>query len=350
MSMIIMLGFAAALTAAGLTLWYLFFKSHADRYQTSGYLPPVTGPLGRFGFAVFSYLLTFLTVGKVKVIRKARLPGGRLVIAANHQLPCDFAMLRRGAGRHFNMLTAADQLGGTFGVLSAAGGVISVNFKKKEDGALAEKGCVKALKRKLGIDLSLVAFLMASVFVITVFELPLLGALMLAGGLIALFAAPVYPALGIFPEGSLLPDNPDMNMIFRPGAIRIARAAASESCASVTIVPMAIHYKRDPAGADWTHRYLKGMRSMFPAIRNPKTWDPIFKVKLDELSQSEKAEVLARQEELKRAYARSGKPVYGGVVVVGEPVSLDSLPADPIEAANKLHTIVAELMKEARQH
>lgn len=351
MSMFSLLGLSAAVLASVLTIWYLFYQSHAAKYSQSGYVPPVTGPLGRIGFAAFSYLLTFLTVGKVRVTRKGRLPFGRVVFAANHQLPCDFAMIRRGAGRHFHMLTASDQLGGPFGVLSAAGGVISVAFKNKEkDGPAAEKGCVKALSASFGIELSIVAVALAGVFAAVVFESIFLGsALLLASGFL-LARAPYYPALGIFPEGSLLPDNPELGVNFRPGAIRIARAVAAKTGEPVFIVPMAIHYERDKAYADWTHRHLAGMRSMFPAIRNPKTWDPIFKVKLDELPESERADLAAKQEALKKAYAKSGKPVYGGAVVVGEAVNVADLPEDPIAAANFLRDIVAGLLNEARQH
>ena len=351
MSYIIVIAAALATIAA----WYKFWRGHAARFVESGYVPPATSRFGQFGFACFSYLLTFLTVGKVKVIRKARVPKGRVVFAANHQLPCDFAMLRRGSGRHFRMLTDSAQLGGFFGVLAACGGVISVAFKAKTDGARAEQSCVAAVAsrhKRISFALALLAWVgcaAAFVYAVSIGSTPLaLGAAVFA---LAVAGMPgEAPALGIFPEGSLLPDNPNLDVMFRPGAVRIARAAGEGCGESVQIVPMAILYKHDAASADWTHRYLSGMRSMFAGMRNPKVWNPIFKLKLDELPEAEREEIERRKKEALEAYRKSKITNYGGVVVVGEPIDPAKLPADPIEAINEIHKVVAALYEEARRH
>lgn len=347
---------SVGLAVLGITGWYFYWQSHSRRFIESGYVPPASSIAGQIGFAAFAYLLTFLTVGKVKVIRRAdRPPVGRVVFAANHQLPCDFAMVRRGSGRHFRMLTASEQLGGFFGLLAAAGGVISVAFKQKSDGPAAEQGCVRAVASKhvrISSKLAAAVFLgLTGAFIAaTIHGAPTVAALAVLAALVVAALPGDPPSLGIFPEGSLLPDNPNLTEKFRPGAVRIARAAAEACGEPVYIVPMAIHYRRDAAKADWTHRFLAGMRSMFLGIRNPKVWNPIFKVKLDELPEAEREELKRRQKEILREYARAKVTNYGGVVVVGEAIDPSTLPADPIEAITQVHAAVAALYEEAKRH
>ncbi len=340
----------------GVAGWYMFWKGHAARFPQSGYVPPQTSWFGEFGMAAFAYLLTFLTVGKVKVIGKNKLPrGGRVIFAANHQLPCDFAMVRRGSGRHFRMLTAADQLGGFFGVLAACGGVISVAFKQKTDGQAAEQGCIRSVAAKnwrisFGVAVTLWLASAAGFVASLHFGMPwyALGAVVLA--LVVAGMPGSGPALGIFPQGALLPDDPDMKELFRPGAVRIGKAAASAAGEPVTIVPMAIHYKRDPNGADWTHRHLKGMRSMFLGTRNPKAWNPEFKKDLEAMTADERAESEAKRKEIMKAHKKSNVTNYGGVVVVGDPISIADLPEDPIEAIAIVRARIVELYETAKQH
>ena len=348
---------ASGAALLSVVVWYFFWNSHAKQFQTSGYVPPASSWFGQFGMIAFAYLLTFLTVGKVKVIGKKNAPKkGRVIFAANHQLPCDFAMVRRGSGRHFRMLTAADQLGGFFGLLSAAGGVISVAFKNKAtDGALAQEGCVKALSHKgfrIPFKLALVLWATALAgFVVSMQNGSDLGEILaIVGALFVLGCPGSKPALGIFPQGSLLPDDPELTEIFRPGAIKMARDAALASGESVKIVPLAIHYRKDPAKADWTHKYLKGMRSMFIGVRSPKTWNPLFKLNLDDLPESERERVKAERKEILRAYARAKTTNYGGVVVVGEPIDAATLPEDPIAAITIIKEKIAALLDEARKH
>jgi 1-acyl-sn-glycerol-3-phosphate acyltransferase len=294
----------------------------------------------------------------VKVFGRKNLPKkGRVIFAANHQLPCDFAMVRRGAGRHFRMLTASDQLGGFFGLLSASGGVISVAFKQKNDGVAAQEGCVRALSCKgfriswpmaVGIWLGLFAYLAASIY-----SGDVSGPLVLGLVAVALFVAGCpgsSPALGIFPQGSLLPDDPELKEHFRPGVIKIARETALASGEPVMIVPMAIRYKRNPAEADWTHKHLKGMRSMFLGARNPRAWNPIFKLNLDELSVSERERVEKERKEIMSAYKQAKVTNYGGVVVVGKAINAADLPEDPIKAVTMIKGEIAGLLFDADKH
>lgn len=353
-----MLTFAIASigTLLGVAGWYFYWKGHARRFEESGYVPPASSWFGELAFTAFAYLLTFLAVGKVKVYGRSNLPrGGRVVFAGNHQLPCDFAMLRRGSGRHFRMLTASDQLGGFFGLLCAAGGVISVAFKQKSDGQAAEAACIRAVADKsFRIPLALAAVLWAlaaAAFVYAVANgLSLWALACVVAALIVAGMPGSGPALGIFPQGSLLPDDPEFKELFRPGAVRIACAASGVSSEPVKIVPIGICYKHDPKGADWTHKHLKGMRSMFLGTRNPKVWNPAFKVKLDELPEAERAEQERIRKEIMDAHKKSHVTNYGGVVVVGKPIDVAELPADPIEAIAIVRARIVEAVAEAGRH
>ncbi|MBX9695595.1 MAG: hypothetical protein K2Z81_24640, partial [Cyanobacteria bacterium] len=108
----------AVLVVAALARWYSYWSYHAKKFQQSGYMAPKTTWAGKTFFNLSTRLLTFLTVGPVKVINRQKSPmRGRRIYIGNHQLPCDFAMLRRGAGCHFRTLTSAKELKGFFGVL-----------------------------------------------------------------------------------------------------------------------------------------------------------------------------------------------------------------------------------------
>lgn len=300
----------AILTIAGiirLALWYSFWKKHAVKFVESGYTPPKAGAVSEFFFGLACRFVTFVTVGKVRVITTHTVPkSARVIFAANHQIPCDFAMIRRGSGRHFRMLTAATELGGTFGVLAAWFGVISVAFKKKSDGAAAEQACVNGVAEEDG-------------------------------------------AIGIFPQGALLPDNVLNKAEFRPGCVRMAKKASELSGEDVQIVPIAIHYIRDAAQAGWTHRFLKRYRSLFKGLRNPAHWDADFKVDESKLPENERAELLARREEKLKTYRRTRVTNYGGVVVVGKPIPASSLPCDPLEAIEVIRLEIASLLEVAKR-
>ena len=347
----------------GAASWYKFWKGHAAKFEQSGYVPPSSSIFGKLGMTAFAYLLTFLTVGKVKVIGRRNVPRkGRVIFAANHQLPCDFAMVRRGSGRHFRMLTAADQLKGFFGMLSAAGGVISVAFKEKTDGQKAQDACVRVMAddgaekdsslRKVWSLGVLVFTGLCAVHVaglISLTALSVLGVVVLA---LTILGTPTgSPTLGIFPQGALLPDDQDFVEHFRPGAVKIAVEAAHQSGEHVEIVPMAILYKWEkPSRLSFLDRKLKGMRSMFLGTRNPKAWNPLFKKSLEGLSAAEVEAIEAERKEIMRAHKKSNVTNYGGVVVVGKPVSTADLPADPIAAIAIVRARILELYAEAKRH
>lgn len=345
--------YITGIAIAGVFAWFTYWKSHAKHFPESGYTPPASGYFGELAFAGFAYLLTFLAVGKVKVIGKKPPRSGRTVFVGDHKFPSDFAMLRRGARRHFRMLTAADQLGGTFGVLSAAGGVISVAFKDKaKDGAKAQNACVKAVaathKRfPLAIASSLLFFALGSlVYALVQSDLELTLSSIVAALLV--LSMPVSaPSLGIFPQGGLLPDDPDYKENFRPGFIRIAREAAAMSQEPVWIVPMALYYEHDPRKAGLSHKLFGKMRSMFRAKRDPRYWNQAFKTDISTLSPDEAAKLEETRAQLKKEYATTFVTNYGGVVAVGAPINAADMPADEFEAAALIRARIVELKKQA---
>lgn len=297
----------ALLGGAALLRWYFYWKSHAVKFKQSGYMAPYTTACGKIFFNLSTRLLTFLTVGPVKTVDRRKSPmRGRTVYVGNHQLPTDFAMLRRGAGRHFRTLTSAKELKGFFGVLGAWSGVISIAFKEKSERAAAEAACVDTVTKEDG-------------------------------------------ALGIFPEGNLLPDNPELNERWLPGAIRIARKASANAGAPVNIVPIAIYYEQDPARASWSQRFLS--RSKWLGKRDPRNWDPVFKLDLDTLGSDEERErVTQERAEKLKAYYHSHITLYGGVVVVGDPIEVSTLPADENDACLVLRDRVHDLLQVAKKH
>lgn len=349
----------AACASLAAALYFVYWRRHAQRFVQSGYTPPASSWFGEFGMRVFAGLLTFVTVGRVKIVNADKVPAERrAVFVSNHQFPCDFAMLRRGAGRHFRMLTSSDELKGNFGVFAAMGGVISVGFKTKEDGALAEEACVRSVaSRHLRVESGLAALVWGTAIGLLIaaafgasfhWTVPVLAAI---AGLAVFFLCPgSAPALGIFPQGGLLPDDPELKENFRPGAVRIAREASRRLGEPVMIVPMGIHYRREPARADWSHRYFAKFRRMFLATRNPRYWNPLFRKDLTGLPEAERLAIEAQRKEILSHHKKTLATIYGATIVVGEAIDVSSLPEDVFEASNQLRSVVAGLLAEARKH
>jgi hypothetical protein len=88
---------------------------------------------------------------------------------------------------------------------------------------------------------------------------------------------------------------------------------------------------------------------MFGALRNPRYWNPIFKLKLDELSPEERTRVEQAREQLLREFAKSKVTNYGGVVMVGDAIDASTLPQDPIEAIAVIKQEVRKLLEEAKK-
>mgnify|MGYP003386064210 CR=1 FL=1 len=361
--------YSIAAIALLLGLWFVRWSKHAKRFKESGYVPAPTGLVGKFIFGRASWLLTTLAVGSVKVTKTAKLPKMDHVIwAANHQFPSDFAMLRRGAGRHFRMLTDSAQLGGVFGVLAAFMGVISVRFKEKTDGKAAQAACVNVVAEKRStlnkVLVGAVTLAFAGLFYLNCTTigagtsygvlggLILLNTLLVPAGLIImsslLWGVGRGASLGIFPQGALIPENVLKPTEFRPGAVRIAREAAAKSGETVYIVPIAIHYNRDAHTAGFLSKLSAKHRLapfIFNGLRNPRAWEPCFKVKLENVPEADRPEIERQRAEVMEAYNKSKVMLYGGSVVVGAAIDVSTLPADDLEAIEVIRLKIEDLAK-----
>ncbi len=347
----------AALLLAVL-VWYFYWRYHAGKLQTSGHVVPDTSAFAKLMYCGAARLVGFLTIGPIKVVGKENAPRkGRVVVVANHQIPADFAMVRSATGRHFRALGDAAQFTGFFGVLAAWIGIVTVTFKTKAERAAGQSASVKVLAmRKCGLRMrtAVAAWLGIIGFGLATF-LFCIGSELLA---LASFFASCFTlslpgddiAFAIAPQGALMPDNQLKKEEFRAGAIRVARDAAQESGEPVSILPLAIHYRRDPKEAHWSQKLFNRTRSLFLGMRNPRHWDPLFKLDLDALSPSERADVVAKREAALAAYRHSQITIYGGVVVVGEPIAVGSLPSDELEAIDQVRLKIAELLELAKRY
>lgn len=344
--------------AAVLALWYHHWCGEALKFRTSGYLPAETSWFGKVAFWLLCRLVNFFTVGPIEVIGRENLPAsGRVLIVGNHQVQSDFAMVRQAFGRHTRALGAAAQFPGFMGLLASWLGIIPLTYASKEERAAAEQACVKYLGCRLvhtrvGLSLELtLVFLLGLGLAVGVLSNQVWLSLLLLWlvCLVATFKGG-EPALMIAPQGALMPDNVLKKEEFRAGAVRIARAAAAVSGEPVFIVPMGLRYKRDPKDAHWTHRFLGRTRSMFLGKRNPLHWNPLFKLDLNELPAAHRGEIERERQAALDEYRHSQVTSYGGVVVIGDPISADCLPADPADAIEQIRLIIAGLLAEAEKH
>lgn len=341
-----------------LVAWYAFWQYHCRKLQTSGHVAPQTSLFAKLFWVGACKLTAFLTIGPVKVVGKDNSPRcGRVVYVANHQVPADFAMLAAGSRRHYRALGDAAQFTGFFGVLAAWVGIVSVTFKTKEDRAAGEAAAVNVLSArhsgwriKYCEGLASVGLMLLFAGYCYMFSDPLCAGIFAALAVWMLCMPGGDASLAVAPQGALMPDNVLKREEFRAGCVRIARAAAQKTGEPVYMVPMGIRYKRDPKDAHWTHRFLKRTRSIFLGLRNPRHWDPLFKLNLDELTAGRRAEVEQHRKSALAAYYSSHITIYGGVVVVGKPIEISSLPEDPMEAIEQVRLAIAALCDEAEKH
>lgn len=135
---------------------------------------------------------------------------------------------------------------------------------------------------------------------------------------IAVLTSKKDASLLYFPQGKLVADNILRPEDFRPGVIKVARRAASEvGSEPLAIIPVAILYRNDPSRASMLHRLMLTLGQRW--FRN------IF-----------------------------GKKNFGAVVVVGEPILVQDLPADadpehPHNATEFLRQKIQELLKVAEK-
>ncbi|MBX9572442.1 MAG: 1-acyl-sn-glycerol-3-phosphate acyltransferase [Candidatus Obscuribacterales bacterium] len=343
---------------AMLAVWFFRWRRHARRSANeSGYIPPNTSFAAQAVFATLTRIVAFVTAGPLNVIGHSVPKKGRIVLVANHQFLSDASVLRSVAGRHFRALGDAAHFPGFLGLICLWLGVVTFNFKTKEARAAGEQAGVKiiAAKRKFwhirwnaGL-IGVLSLVLSGVFLIC------LGQGETEGAILCLLAFGFFVSrsggdacLGIAPQGALMPDNVFKPEEFRAGCVRAAKAAAVVSGEPVYIVPMSFHYSQDPRDAHWSQRFFNKTRSMFLGLRNPKHWDPIFKLDLETLGETERAEVEAERTRKWEEYKRSHVTLYRVTVAVGEPVDVSTLPEDPKEGIEQIRQKMLGLLEEAK--
>ncbi|MBZ0186074.1 MAG: hypothetical protein K8F91_07430, partial [Candidatus Obscuribacterales bacterium] len=122
----------------------------------------------------------------------------------------------------------------------------------------------------------------------------------------------------LFPQGKLVRDNVLRSEDFRTGAIRAMHAARDkfgcQSC-ELAVLPMAVHYKRDARDATWFHKLV--VKLGFKNFRRFK-------------------------------YDGVAATNYGAIVVIGRPIPMDDLPADPREAIEVVKQEIDKLLAVAK--
>lgn len=261
-----------------------FWYREGQKLQKDGYLPPHPTFFGQWLLRLISKIMTRLFVGPVKVIGRENATAfkGRLHILPNHQFPLDFMVVGKSLPYGFRHLGTAGQMAGGFrGTLAAFAGFFAV---KTEAGKATEKGGGEKAVQAMALAL----------------------------------ARHKKSRVLTFAQGKLVGDNVLRPEEFRTGVIRANQAAISEHGVSpddLAVLPMAIHYMRDPRQATWMHRLVVklGWRSF-------------------------------------RTFRMFGETTrnYGAVVAIGKPIKMSQLPADPREAIEVVRRAIEGQLTEAR--
>lgn len=124
---------------------------------------------------------------------------------------------------------------------------------------------------------------------------------------VAAFSSSRRARMLIFPQGKLVTDNVLRKEDFRYGVARISRKTFENTGEPAAVLPVAIIYKRDPRHRHWSHFIFAPLRRLF-GITN-----------------------------------------YGGNVIVGKPIPVQDLPADPAEATEVIRLKIQELLDSVLQ-
>ncbi len=275
----------AVLAIVVLIVWrVVHYYREGQKLQIDGYLPPHPTFFGQGLLRITSKIATRLFVGPVKVINRsnASVFDGRLHILPNHQFPLDFTVVGKSLPYGFRHLGTAGQMKGALrGTLAAFAGFFAI---KTEKGKATEKGGGEKAVNAMGLAL----------------------------------ARHKRSRVVTFPQGQLVGDNVIRPEEFRTGAIRACNVAIEQhgvKKTEIAVLPMAIHYLRDPRQASRMHRLINclGWKS-FRSFRM-----------FDETTQN-----------------------YGAVVVIGKPIPMSELPADPREAIEHVARIIDGHLTEAK--
>lgn len=260
------------------------YYREGQKLQIDGYLPPHPTFVGQWFLRIISKIATRLFVGPVKVIHRSNASkfNGRLHILPNHQFPLDFTVVGKSLPYGFRHLGTAGQMKGALrGTLAAFCGFFAI---KTERGKATEKGGGEKAVNAMGL---------------------------------ALARHPRSRVL-TFPQGTLVEGNVINQEDFRTGPIRACYVAIEQHGVKkdeIGVLPMAVHYLRDPRQRTLMHRLI-----------NCLGWKTFRSFKMfDQTTQN-----------------------YGAVVVIGEPIPMSDLPEDPRAAINHIAKIIDGLLSEGK--
>lgn len=241
-----------------------------------GYVPPKSR-LGQHLMNFASPILVWWGVGPVQVVGLENIRKAQHIrlVATNHQLQWDFAVLQKVLPFITRNLIAENQLTGIRKPLAALTGTICVRYSRKEGRETVQDG-------KSVVSLS-----------------------------VQMLAANRSECLSIFPQGQMYRDNQLRPDAFGTGAVRIMRQLAQCTGASeMDILPVGIHYLRHPDQASGIQRLLLELAQVPPSAG--------FVRRL--LSR------LLLSAGTRQFRSTAGQTNYGAIVVVGEPIPFAKLP------------------------
>lgn len=290
---------AVGLAVASLGLFvakrYSFWKGEARKLLDGGYLPPPPTLLARAFFKIATRLIVFLVVGPVKVVgkRNARY-NGRLLIAPNHTFQMDFAVTRTALPCHYTQIAKQAEVKGGRAIIAAWVGTIAA----KVEGGSAKPGQGAAVVKAAANYL----------------------------------ASHAYTRLLLFPQGKLVYDNVLRPEDFRTGAARTLALAVEQlgTDENVALLPVGIHYKRDPKHASLFQRAVGALARVIPPLRKFRSWVDVTK------NPDGTKEVTKFRN-------------YGATVVIGEPIAFSSLPEDPHECSQFMRAKIQALLDQAEK-
>ncbi len=270
-----------------------YWLKEGRKLQTSGYMPPPSSRFARGCYKSACRLLSWLFVGPIKVLNESNQEFvGRGIILPNHHIWPDFAVVGKSIKFSFRQIAKSAEIKNPLvGALSAWIGTVGVQV----EGGKSQDGAGNAV-----ID---------------------------AGAKV--LSASYGSRMLLFPQGLLVPDNVLRPKQFRTGAMRMVRQAeAAIGDEPLYVLPVAIHYIRDPKRATRFQRFLHAVG--LKAFRRVT------------LNASVEAPGGGRMNEFHVFYN------YGAVVAIGKPIAAKDLPADAREATEIIRQKIDELLTQAK--
>ncbi|MBU6453933.1 MAG: 1-acyl-sn-glycerol-3-phosphate acyltransferase [Cyanobacteria bacterium REEB67] len=271
-----------------------FWIYQGKRLQETGYMPPPSTKFARWFYKRTCHIFTFLFVGPVKVIgRENARFDGRGLILPNHQFAMDFAVVGEAIPFSYRQVAKAAEVKGVLrGTLAAWIGTVGVQVEggKAQDGAA---NTVIATGKNILSHSH--------------------GARML-----------------LFPQGMLVFDNELRPKDFRTGATRILQATLGAIAPEepLYVLPMAIDYKRDRKNATLLVKILHGV-----GLKAFRRWRDYELIKNEDGSKTKKPRVFT---------------TYGATCVIGKPIDVRTLPADPRLAIEAVRVAIQDLLDQAK--